>query len=309
MATLTKFPLQANQAIANHYQEHGYVVVNKLLDEAKIDHFLRIYDSVKRSPYFVFNTQDTHLPSTPQLTPEGLLQNSMLNPSELAFFPQFSGAIKACIYDQAVSKILQCISGAAEHIMWQNMFFDRSTGTIEHQDHYYLDTNPPGHLVAAWYALEDIYADAGCFFVLPGSHRGELITRQNVGDFADHEDYRLRMLDLIERNNYEKIDCTLKKGDVLFWHPSTIHGANANTNPHRSRKSFTTHFYPAHLTRQFTEKQISTSPSLANPKILQAKSSPLARYWRNTKMYLRWGRNKLNGQDAQMIMRRDKYDT
>ncbi|MEO0924335.1 MAG: phytanoyl-CoA dioxygenase family protein [Cyanobacteria bacterium J06631_6] len=309
MKTLTKFTAQDSKAIANYYKEYGYVVVNNLLDKTKIDHFLRVYESVKRSPHFIFNTQDTHLPSKPKLTPEGLLQNSMLNPSELKFAPQFSAAIEDCIFDEAVSQVLGDISGAAEHIMWQNMFFDRSTGTIDHQDHYYLDTNPAGHLIAAWYALEDIHHDAGCFFVMPGSHRGDLITRNNVAGFDDHEDYRLQMLDLIERSSYEKIDCTLKKGDVLFWHPSTIHGANANSNPHRSRKSFTTHFYPAHLTRQFTDQQIPTSPSKANPQILKAKSSSLASYWRNTKMYLRWGLNKLKGQDPQMIMRRDQYDS
>ena len=36
------------------------------------------------------------------------------------------------------------------------MFFDRSTGTVEHQDSWYLDTDPPGNLVGVWYALEDI---------------------------------------------------------------------------------------------------------------------------------------------------------
>ncbi|MEL6927856.1 MAG: phytanoyl-CoA dioxygenase family protein [Cyanobacteria bacterium J06600_6] len=309
MATLTKFTAQDQKAIASYYQEHGYVVVNRLLDEAKIDRFLTVYESVKRSPYFVFNTQDTHLPSTPQLTPEGLLQNSMLNPSQLRFFPQFSGAIKACLYDEAVSQVLQGISEATEHIMWQNMFFDRSTGTIEHQDHYYLDTNPASHLIAAWYALEDIHPDSGCFFVMAGSHQGEVITRGSVSNFDDHNDYRHQMQGLIERSSYEKINCTLKKGDVLFWHPYTVHGANANSNPFLSRKSFTCHFYPAHLTRQFTEQQIATVPSRVNPHVLQTKTSPMEDYWQNAKMYLRWGLNKVTNKDGQMIMRREVYDS
>lgn len=308
MKTLTKFTVQDRNIIASYYQEQGYVVVDNLLNKAKIDRFLAVYEKVKKSSYFVFNTQDTHLPTTPKLTPEGLLTNSMLNPSELKFFAQFSGAIEECIFDRAVSGVLENISGASQHIMWQNMFFDRSTGTIEHQDHYYLDTNPSGQLIAAWYALEDIHLDSGCFFVMPGSHHGEVITRKNMAGFDDHDDYRTQMLALIESSNYQKVDCTLKKGDVLFWHPYTIHGANANANPSRSRKSFTTHFYPAHLTRQFTDQQIATTPSKVNPKILKASSSQLKSYWQNTKMYLRCGLNKVTGKDAQMIMRREEYD-
>ena len=309
MPTLNKFTPQNKSEISYYYQERGYVVVSNLLDRVKIDRFLAIYERLKRSSNFVFNTQDTHLPSTPKLTAEGLLKNSMLNPSELKFFPQFADAIEQCLFDSGVSEVLQAISGAEKHNMWQNMFFDRSTGTIEHQDHYYLDTNPAGHLVAAWYALEDIHPDSGCFFVMPGSHRGELIDRGSVSDFNDHDDYRTQMQALIERANYEKVDCTLKKGDVLFWHPYTVHGANANTNPLLSRKSFTCHFYPSHLTRQFTDRQIATVPSKVNPNILKTKTSPMQDYWQNTKMYLRWGLNKVTNKDAQMIMRREVYDS
>ena len=308
MPTLNKFTLQNKAEISHYYQEQGYVVVSDLLSQSKIDRFLAIYEQLKYSPYFVFNTQDTHLPSQPKLTAEGLLKNSMLNPSQLKFFPKFTRAIEECLYDSRISEVLEAISGAQEHNMWQNMFFDRSTGTIEHQDHYYLDTNPAGQLVAAWYALEDIQIDSGCFFVLPKSHKGEVIERGSVSDFDDHDNYRTQMQALIERSNYEKVDCTLKKGDVLFWHPYTIHGANANTNPALSRKSFTCHFYPSHLTRQFTEQQIATVTSQVNPNIRQTKSSPAADYWQNTKMYLRWGLNQVTDKNAQMIMRREVYD-
>ena len=50
------------------------------------------------------------------------------------------------------------------------MLFDKSTGTVDHIDSYYLDTNPMGRLIAAWFALEDINGDGGAFNIYPGSH-------------------------------------------------------------------------------------------------------------------------------------------
>ena len=125
------------------------------------------------------------------------------------------------------------------------MFFDKSTGTVPHQDYYYLDTDPPGHLVAGWFALEDIQEDAGAFFVVPKSHMGPLIKRKtNIPQFSDHEEYVTKVQKLITEQNYEPKPMLLEKGSVLFWHPFLVHGAFQNANPNHSIKSFTAHFLP-----------------------------------------------------------------
>ena len=50
------------------------------------------------------------------------------------------------------------------------MFFDKSTGTIDHIDTWYLDSDPMGYLFGAWVALEDIDGKGGVFHVYPKSH-------------------------------------------------------------------------------------------------------------------------------------------
>jgi len=55
------------------------------------------------------------------------------------------------------------------------MFFDQSVGTIEHQDSWYLDTEPAGRLIGVWYALEEIDRNSGPFFVVPKSHTLKLV--------------------------------------------------------------------------------------------------------------------------------------
>ena len=42
----------------------------------------------------------------------------------------------------------------------------------------------------------------------------------------------------------------LKKGDVLFWHPNTIHGAFSQVDSNKSRKSITCHYHPVGIGRK-----------------------------------------------------------
>ena len=159
-----KFDVREESAIEEYFDDNGYVVVENLLDHSKIQKFLNCYEQIKHSKLFVFFSQDTHLPTQSRLTPEGFIENSMLNPASLKLWKRFSRAVEECLVDKNVTDALSMLSGTSSHIMMQNMFFDKSTGTIEHQDHYYLDSDPPGKMIATWYALEDIHEDAGCFF-------------------------------------------------------------------------------------------------------------------------------------------------
>ena len=47
------------------------------------------------------------------------------------------------------------------------MLFDKSTGTIDHADTWYLDTKPRGKMIAAWIALEDIKNQLEDFLYIP----------------------------------------------------------------------------------------------------------------------------------------------
>lgn len=86
------------------------------------------------------------------------------------------------------------------------------------------------------HGLEDIYEDVGCFFVLPGSHKGKVIDRESRSNFSDHDSFVKDIRSLIEEDEYEYRSFPLAKGDVLFWHLYTIHGAHNNSDPRFSRK-------------------------------------------------------------------------
>ena len=122
------------------------------------------------------------------------------------------------------------------------MLFDKSTGTVDHIDSWYLDTNPFGHLVAAWVALEDIDGTGGSFHVYPESH---LDLDQSWRNINSHDDFLSWSNNLSSK--YMKKEALLKKGDVLFWHPLLIHGATNQLIDGRTRKSLTAHYFPKSL--------------------------------------------------------------
>jgi ectoine hydroxylase-related dioxygenase (phytanoyl-CoA dioxygenase family) len=101
-------------------------------------------------------------------------------------------------------------------------------------------------MVAAWFALEDIEKDAGRFFVIPKSHK---LALPSYDSLKSHEKYIEIVSKSIEVNSLERYAPDLKKGDVLFWHSKTIHGAFSQKNTKFSRKSVTAHYHPTGFAR------------------------------------------------------------
>ena len=310
--SITKFNLNNGTEIKEHYYSQGYVVVKDILNHENIDNFIQQYHKIKYNKLFVYYSQSLHLPLRPKITPEGFIEESMERVGDLRFFPEFSKSVLNCLIDRQISNVLSIISGLSKHTLWQHMFFDKSTGTVEHQDHYYLDTDPPGSLIGAWYALEDIHPKSGCFFVIPGSHKGLVIdpkcSTSNIEGIEalipEHEKMRKEIMNLIQEQEYEYKAFPLNKGDVLFWHPNTIHGAYKNENPDYSRKSFTAHFYPSHFKR--ANARTPWLKKSFNPDIYIRANTARIYAW-NAKQYAAYLLNKLRRQKAVIDMRRKSY--
>lgn len=304
--TIKKFSIHDLDEIKKYYDDQGYVVVDNLLNHSVINAILEAYEKIKYNKYFLYFSQSVHLPLRPELTHEGYVKESMQHPAKLKFFSRFSGSIMKCLVDTNVIKVIGEISGTPNQTIKQSMFFDLSTGTVEHQDHWYLDSDPPGKMVAAWYSLEDIHEDAGCFFVVPGSHKKRAIESAGESGFSDHNIFVKEIQKTIEENSYDHRICPLKKGDVLFWHPNLIHGAYSNKNPQYSRKSLTAHFQPSHLDHLYRGKL--PARKTLNPNVQM--SGLLGGYLWNTKLYVDYFISKLmRRREAIMDMRRKNYSS
>ncbi|MDJ0798479.1 MAG: phytanoyl-CoA dioxygenase family protein [Calothrix sp. MO_167.B12] len=266
-----------NKQIRDYYQENGYVVVKDAISPNQITDFMNSYEALKGSNNYYFRSQDTNRTEKLIVNEQGFIEHSILNPIDLVSQRDFCQSALRIICSNSVSQVLTRLTGRQKHTIWQTMFFDKSTGTVAHQDHYYLDSDPAGHLVACWYALEDIQEDAGAFFVVPKSHKGPLISRNaDIPMFSDHEEYVQKIQKIIQEENYQFQPMLLEKGSVLFWHPFLVHGAFPNINPKHSRKSFTAHFLPEGY-GQLEVPQVKSTVASVNPDILVWKKSLLQR--------------------------------
>lgn len=311
MNQIVKFNLSERKEIYDFFQEQGYVVIRKALPLKKIDTFMNVYQSIRNHPFFIYFSQSLHISMRPKLNQYGFIQQSMLDASRLGFFRRFCKSYQSCIYDDNIADALTILSEEDKHVAWQDMFFDQSTGTVEHQDSWYLDTDPPGKLIGVWYALEDIHPNSGPFFVMPGSHKMDSINRS---EFPNHDDYVCEVKKKITESklSIENKAMTLDKGDILLWHPLLIHGAFNAEDESLSRKSFTSHFYPLKCkTKQAIKKALLPMKNhenpwpTENPRIYAAHR--FNQYVNNLIVYALYLKHKLTSGKKRMSMRREDY--
>jgi phytanoyl-CoA hydroxylase len=140
---------------------------------------------------------------------------------------------------------LSRVTGFDSFNLMQTMLFDANTATWPHQDWWYLDSVPNGHLLAVWIALEDIDERAGRFYVLPGSQSVDL---HSDTPNLPHVEWVERMRRYVDGRADEVYAPELRKGDALFWNSRTVHGSLPTQHPSFSRKSLTAHYLPSQFT-------------------------------------------------------------
>ncbi|MFN8282891.1 MAG: phytanoyl-CoA dioxygenase family protein [Chitinophagales bacterium] len=275
---LHTFSPDAKEEIASYYHENGYAIVKGLISKALIDRFLIGYNELKQKSNYIVRAQDTNRPEKLYVNQQGFIEHSLWNPHEMVFCDSFSSGIFDIITQKNITDILTAITAEQKQTLWQSMFFDKSTGTVAHQDHYYLDTDPIGGVVGVWIAVEDIDPKAGPFYVCPKTHLSTISSRD-----ADHNDgYVNAVAKYMNENKIERLACPIQKGDVIFWHSLTIHGSFENQDASFSRKSITAHYFPSKYTQLGAKNAGGVVPKPAtmatpNPNLEQWQSSDLKR--------------------------------
>jgi len=243
--------------IERKYKNDGYVIFERIIPTEKINNILDALEEFKRKG-LPFYSQSIHTWIKPPLDSNGFMSESMENFTRVMWLNKLSKYGNDILLSQEINECLKIINPSArKFVLWQNMLFDKSTGTIDHYDSYYLDTLPSGNLIGAWIALEDIDERCGPFKIYPGSHLEFLDTPYNK---LNHENFRLMCANYAKKTEFKH--ALLKKGDVLFWHPSLIHGASIPLDEKYSRKSLTSHYYPYGYSKKGDDEDYSISKSL-----------------------------------------------
>jgi phytanoyl-CoA hydroxylase len=225
----------------DYYETNGYVVFKQLIPLELIDSLLKVYQRdivTSKHPFF---RQNTNVYEQNNLNEFGYVKQSFLDIHDYAKYPDFSAIARDIYCSNEIQNALKQLTNSESLNLMQTMLFDANTETPPHQDWWYLDTVPNGHLTAAWIALEDIDERAGRFYVLPKSTDVNL---HSDNPNLSHSEWLERVKSYVDTNKNEIKAPELKKGDVLFWNSRTVHGSLPTIDTKFSRKSITAHYIP-----------------------------------------------------------------
>ncbi len=188
----------------------------------------------------------------------------------------------------------------------QSLYFEYGSQQALHRDPVFVQTQPPSHLVAAWVALEDIDPGSGPLVYVPGSHRlpyFQLAAGEHRFDHQRHGEAEIRAMEAFDREQMARHQLqvqpfTPRRGEVLIWHHSLLHGGSAPTDSRLTRKSFVVHFSSFDTFQRLKQTYLERVPAEAGGVVERRRivetetrleragcagfASPLAERWART---------------------------
>jgi phytanoyl-CoA hydroxylase len=238
-------PSETSSSLSALYQRQGYVVISKAIPDELIEQASQAQLNSSHNKLLVFRGQGVVGYERARWNDQGQMIKSIHNPHLLGLAPKLSNAIRSLVFSDSVYQSLCSIAPHGRWSNWQTMLFDRSVGTDVHLDTWFLDTNPRGHLIGLWIALEDIYPDCGPFVVYPGSHLFPL--RAEMDGLANLLTLRNDLIRDLEARDCKPKRLLLKRGDLVLWNSLLAHGSDLPSSNQYTRKSVTAHFFPVEM--------------------------------------------------------------
>jgi ectoine hydroxylase len=242
-AELTSFSKETQEQL-KQWPDNGYLILKNCFEPEEIDAINAEIDSLLEQKKVRFR----------------------YNNRKIMFSMYASRLIQRAATDKRITDVMKFILQMPV-VAFQNINFFKGSEQKAHSDSIHMTTFPPGYLIAAWIALEDIDSTNGPLFYLPGSHKlpyllndkyehggGKLI----LGSEA-YEKYEVHLAEEIKRTAFAEKEFHAKKGDVLIWHANLLHGGKAITDEQRTRKSMVVHFYGEDVIKYH---EITQRPSL-----------------------------------------------
>lgn len=153
-------------------------------------------------------------------------------------------------------------------LLFGSLTFEVGTQQQAHNDSIFFYTEPVHCMAGVWTALEDVPADAGPLFYVPGSHTWEsnrsddvwarfpdLAAQIHAKRAAGMTIYQMDDLlatatqrwhemlhDKIEASGKPRVPVVIRKGDVVIWHALLVHGGLSRRLRQLSRRSMVVHY-------------------------------------------------------------------
>jgi ectoine hydroxylase-related dioxygenase (phytanoyl-CoA dioxygenase family) len=262
-----------------YFAAHGYLIFSLPNDE-RPDALLHDVDRLwKERPVDLAFARDSP-PYSFALAEEGASRGPRYRLHDIH---SHSPAARALYLDAQIFRWVELIL-AEEPVAIQSLFFEYGSQQVMHRDPVVVPTGAPGHLLAAWIALEDISPDSGALAYVPGSHRlpyyefapgryefdARTMGEDQIKAALAFDDEQCR------RAGLETRLFTGKKGEVLLWHASLRHGGGPVRGERLTRKSYVVHYSSARTYRErgitIVEPEVATAPNSGRSRVLMTST-------------------------------------
>jgi ectoine hydroxylase-related dioxygenase (phytanoyl-CoA dioxygenase family) len=246
---------ERQKALARHYHDEGYVVLENIVEPTLIDRIVAEYPRL-------FDPR-TRFEDAPKELQE-LLKRDATRKQDAWYVspPVHELACYAPILD-----VLRLFY-AREPIPFQTLNFLPGTEQSIHSDAMHFSSIPARFMCGVWVALEDATPDNGPLRYIPGSHKFSEVQLESLGLWGETHSSRLgesyaqyeKYLEaLIATHDLPVRQLVIKKGSALVWAANLLHGGCPILKPGTTRKSQVTHYY--------FENCIYYTPIFSNPAL------------------------------------------
>lgn len=126
-------------------------------------------------------------------------------------------------------------------LLAQTMYYFKppgSKGQGMHQDNFYL-LAAPATCIAAWTPIDRSDLDNGCLYVVPGSHRKEILCPADGAEaWLNYGDSHIKPFP----RDAKPVPVIVEQGQTMFFGGNLIHGSGPNRTTDRSRRTFIGHY-------------------------------------------------------------------
>lgn len=162
---------------------------------------------------------------------------------------KFDDDVKAIAANQVLLDLLSKLYGRPAY-PFQTLNFPVGTQQEAHTDAVHFSSLPERFMCGVWLAMEDVAAEAGPVFYLPGSHKWPQLSNAIIGRVgygsalgSAQDPFAAGWRALREVHPSPEEPFLARKGQALIWTANLLHGGSRQTNPRLTRWSQVTHYY------------------------------------------------------------------
>lgn len=212
------------------FDELGYCVAGGLFAEEELAAIENFFEEYKLNGRQVFDSGSAYEEIDPAQR-----QVRAMHPH------RYSERAKNWMLNPNVGAVLEELLGMPA-LGVQTMYYYKPPGAKGqgmHQDNFYLIAKP-ATCIAAWTAIDNADLDNGCLWVVPGSHRGDILCpdKSSAERWMNYGDSHISHFP----REQKPVPVPVKRGETLFFGGNLIHGSGPNRTKDRSRRVFIGHY-------------------------------------------------------------------